>query len=81
MANIAPIHTLPELMSTAGGDGITVILGVQDIERMNAIWPGQGYGIVEGGSQLLLGGYRDATYLQRVSQLTPLSLIAFANTR
>ena len=39
---------------------------------MNAIWPGQGYGIVEGGSQLLLGGYRDATYLQRVSQLTPL---------
>ena len=39
---------------------------------MNAIWPGQGYGIVEGGSQLLLGGYRDAAYLQRVSQLTPL---------
>ena len=72
MANIAPIHTLPELMSTAGGDGITVILGVQDIERTNAIWPGQGYGIVEGGSQLLLGGYRDATYLQRVSQFTPL---------
>lgn len=39
---------------------------------MNAIWPGQGYGIVEGGSQLLLGGYRDATYLKRVSDLTPL---------
>jgi len=37
-------------------DDITIILGVQDIERMNAIWPGQGYGIVEGGSQLLLGG-------------------------
>ena len=72
VANIAPIHTLPELMSTAGGDGITVILGVQDIERMNAIWPGQGYGIVEGGSQLLLGGYRDAAYLKRVSELTPL---------
>ena len=72
VANIAPIHTLPELMSTAGGDGITVVLGIQDVRRMNAIWPGQGYGIVEGGSQLLLGGYRDATYLQRVSQLTPL---------
>ena len=72
VANIAPIHTLPELMSTAGGDGITVVLGVQDIERMNAIWPGQGYGIVEEGSQLLLGGYRDAAYLQRVSELTPL---------
>ena len=70
VANIAPIHTLPELMSTVGGDGITVVLGVQDIERINAIWPGQGYGIVEGGSQLLLGGYRDAAYLQRVSELT-----------
>jgi hypothetical protein len=74
VANVAPLHTLPNLMATAGGDGIQVILGVQDVDLLVDRWGMAGESITRGGNQVILPGYRNAKYLEDISRLLPASL-------
>jgi len=73
VANIAPIYSLPDIMSSGGGDGITTILGIQDVRRIEHIWPGEGLGMVQGSPLLIMPGFGDGEFLNEISSLTPLA--------
>lgn len=74
VANVAPLHSLPGLMATAGGDGIQVMIGVQDVDRIRTRWPDGGQSILRNGNLVLLGGYRNAEFLADISSLLPQDL-------
>lgn len=73
VANIAPVHSLPDIMSSGGGDGITTILGIQDVKRVEHTWPGEGRGMIEGSPLLVMPGFGDHQFLSDLSSLTPLT--------
>lgn len=70
VCNIAPIYNLPELVSAGGGDGITTVLGIQDVRRLDQIWGAEGSGIISSSGLLLMPGYRDAEFLANIAALT-----------
>jgi type IV secretory pathway TraG/TraD family ATPase VirD4 len=69
VANIAPIHDLPALISQAGGQGLQVIVGLQDLSQARGRW---GTEIAEGfltlfQTKLVLSGVGDSHTLEAIS--------------
>ena len=69
VANVAPIASLPALVSEAGGQGLYVLAAVQDLSQVKARW---GADIAEGflslfGHVLVLGRIRDIRTLEALS--------------
>ncbi len=69
VANIAPIHDLPALVSQAGGQGLQVMVGLQDLSQARTRW---GSEAAEGflslfQSKLILTGIADAKTLEALS--------------
>jgi type IV secretion system protein VirD4 len=70
VANIAPIHDLPALISQAGGQGLQVMVGLQDMSQARNRW---GPDVAEGfltlfQTRLVLSGVGDPRFLEAVSQ-------------
>jgi len=69
VANVAPIASLPALVSEAGGQGLHVLAAVQDLSQVKARW---GVEVAEGflslfGHVVVLGGIRDTRTLEAFS--------------
>jgi type IV secretory pathway TraG/TraD family ATPase VirD4 len=69
VANIAPIHDLPALVSQAGGQSLQVVIGLQDLSQARARW---GADAADGflslfQSKLILSGIADTRTLEAVS--------------
>ena len=69
VANIAPIHDLPALVSEAGGQGLHVMACLQDLSQARARW---GEGAAEGfltlfQTKLVLAGISDPRTLEALS--------------
>ena len=69
VANVAPIASLPALVSEAGGQGLHVVAAVQDLSQVRGRW---GNDVAEGFLSLfqhvlVLGGIRDTKTLEAVS--------------
>ena len=69
VANIAPIHDLPALVSQAGGQNLQVMVGLQDLSQARTRW---GEAAAEGfmslfQTRLVLNGIADAKTLEGIS--------------
>jgi type IV secretory pathway TraG/TraD family ATPase VirD4 len=69
VANIAPVHDLPALVSQAGGQGLQVVTGLQDLSQARTRW---GTDAADGflslfQSKLILNGIADTRTLEAVS--------------
>jgi type IV secretory pathway TraG/TraD family ATPase VirD4 len=69
VANIAPIHDLPALVSQAGGQGLQVLVGLQDLSQARGRW---GEAAAEGfmslfQTRLVLNGIADPRTLESIS--------------
>jgi type IV secretion system protein VirD4 len=68
-ANIAPIHDLPALVSQAGGQGLQIVIGLQDLSQARSRW---GREAADGfmslfGTKVVLSGIADSTTLESIS--------------
>jgi type IV secretory pathway TraG/TraD family ATPase VirD4 len=69
VANIAPIHDLPALVSQAGGQSLQVLVGLQDLSQARSRW---GEAAAEGfmslfQTRLVLNGIADPRTLESIS--------------
>jgi type IV secretion system protein VirD4 len=69
LANIAPIHDLPTLVSQAGGQNLQVVIGLQDLSQARTRW---GTDAADGflslfGAKLILSGIADSRTLESIS--------------
>jgi len=69
LANTAPIHDLPALVSQAGGQGLQVLVGLQDLSQARARW---GQDVGDGflslfQTRVVLSGIADARTLESIS--------------
>ena len=69
VANIAPIHDLPALISQAGGQRLQVMVGLQDLSQARSRW---GTEVAEGfmslfQTKVVLSGIGDARTLESIS--------------
>jgi type IV secretion system protein VirD4 len=69
VANIAPIHDLPALVSQAGGQNLQVMIGLQDLSQARARW---GDAAADGfmslfQTRLILDGIADSRTLESIS--------------
>lgn len=69
VANTAPIHDLPALVSQAGGQGLQVMVGLQDLSQARARW---GQDTADGflslfQTKLVLSGIADSRTLESIS--------------
>jgi type IV secretion system protein VirD4 len=69
VANIAPIHDLPALVSQAGGQGLQILVGLQDLSQARGRW---GEAAAEGfmslfQTRLVLNGIADPRTLESIS--------------
>jgi type IV secretion system protein VirD4 len=69
IANIAPIHDLPALVSQAGGQNLQVMIGLQDLSQARERW---GQDTADGfmslfQTRLVLNGIADAKTLESIS--------------
>ena len=69
LANTAPIHDLPALVSQAGGQGLQVVAGLQDLSQARVRW---GQDAADGllslfQTRLVLSGIADARTLESIS--------------
>ena len=69
VANIAPIHDLPALVSQAGGQRLQVMVGLQDLSQARSRW---GAEVAEGfmslfQTKLVLSGIGDTRTLESIS--------------
>ncbi len=69
IANVAPIHSLPALVSEAGGQGLHVVAALQDLSQVRSRWGSE----IAGGflslfqHVVVLGGIRDTRTLEALS--------------
>jgi type IV secretory pathway TraG/TraD family ATPase VirD4 len=70
-ANIAPIPSLPNLLSDGGGTGITTVTVLQSLAQARARWGEAGADAMWDASttKVILGGLAHAEDLQRISRL------------
>jgi type IV secretory pathway TraG/TraD family ATPase VirD4 len=69
VANIAPIHDLPALVSQAGGQNLQVVIGLQDLSQARTRW---GQDAADGflslfQTKLILNGIADTRTLEAIS--------------
>ncbi len=69
IANTAPIHDLPALISQAGGQGLQVMIGLQDLSQARARWgDAQADGLMSlFQTKLILSGIADTRTLESIS--------------
>jgi type IV secretory pathway TraG/TraD family ATPase VirD4 len=68
VANIAPIHDLPALVSEAGGQGLHVLACLQDLSQARARWGDAAEGFLSlFQTKLVLGGVADTRTLEAIS--------------
>ncbi len=69
LANTAPIHDLPALISQAGGQGLQVMVGLQDLAQARARWgDAQADGLLSlFQTKLILSGIADTRTLESIS--------------
>lgn len=68
VANIAPIHDLPALVSEAGGQGLHVLVCLQDLSQARARWGQAADGFLSlFQTKLILSGVSDPQTLEAVS--------------
>jgi type IV secretory pathway TraG/TraD family ATPase VirD4 len=68
LANIAPLHDLPALVSEAGGQGLHVVACLQDLSQARARWGAAAEGFLSlFQTRVLLGGIADVRTLEAVS--------------
>jgi type IV secretory pathway TraG/TraD family ATPase VirD4 len=69
IANIAPIHDLPALVSQAGGQSLQVLIGLQDLSQARTRW---GEAAADGfmslfQTRMVMGGIADSRTLESIS--------------
>jgi type IV secretory pathway TraG/TraD family ATPase VirD4 len=69
VANIAPIHDLPALVSQAGGQSLQVLIGLQDLSQARTRW---GEAAADGfmslfQTRMVMGGIADSRTLESIS--------------
>lgn len=71
VANVAPIPTLPSLMSDGGGRGIVTWAIAQSRSQLRNTWGSHGAETILNSAaiQLILGGVKDTPYLEEISKL------------
>lgn len=70
-ANIAPLRTLPALLSDGGGQGIQALCCFQDLSQARARWGEAANGFISlFGSKIVFSGIADMQTLQALSNLT-----------
>lgn len=68
VANIAPIHDLPALVSEAGGQGVHVLACLQDLSQARQRWGEAAEGFLSlFQTKLILGGIADSRTLESIS--------------
>lgn len=68
LANIAPIHDLPALVSEAGGQGLHVLACLQDLSQARSRWGDAADGFLSlFQTKLILDGIADSKTLQAIS--------------
>jgi type IV secretion system protein VirD4 len=68
LANIAPIHDLPALVSEAGGQGLHVLACLQDLSQARARWGQDADGFLSlFQTKLMLNGIADTRTLEAIS--------------
>jgi len=72
VANVAPIPTLPSLMSDGGGRGMPTWIFAQAPSQLRTRWGKDGADTILNSSSvlLLLGGLKDTAYLEEISRLS-----------
>ncbi len=72
VANVAPIPSLPSVLTAGGGDRIQAVLGMQEPGQMGRWGPSDG-AVVAGASTHLavFGGLRNAEYLNSLAKMAP----------
>jgi type IV secretion system protein VirD4 len=70
LANIAPIHDLPSLVSEAGGQGLRILACLQDLSQARSRWGEAAEGFLSlFQTKLILAGVGDTRTLQSISLL------------
>lgn len=70
VANIAPLRTLPQLVSEGGGQGVTVLATFQDLSQARERYGDQASGFLSlFGTTMLLPGCRDKDTVDLISKL------------
>ncbi len=71
VANVAPIPTLPSLMSDGGGRGIVTWAFAQSRSQLSDKWGRDGAETILNSAaiQIVLGGVKDTDYLEEISKL------------
>lgn len=70
LANIAPLHDLPELVSEGGSHGLVTLACLQDLSQARARWGAIADGFLSlFGYKIILGGLGDPRTLQAISTL------------
>ena len=69
-ANIAPLEELPQIASEGGGQGLTLLIALQDLSQARHRWGDQADGFLTlFGSKLVLPGVADTKTLQAISTM------------
>ncbi len=70
VANIAPLPSLPSMVSEGGGQGVTVLACLQDLSQARLRWPGSADGFPSlFGTTVVLPGIGDVRTLEALSLL------------
>jgi len=70
VANIAPLHDLPSLVSEGGGQGVVTLACLQDLSQAEARWGREGAGLLSiFNTKVIFPGIADVRTLEAVSKL------------
>ncbi|MCU1489523.1 MAG: hypothetical protein JWM85_928 [Acidimicrobiaceae bacterium] len=70
LANIAPLHDLPELVSEGGSQGLVTLACLQDLSQARSRWGVAADGFLSlFGAKLVLGGLADTRTIEAISLL------------
>lgn len=70
VANVAPIDSLPSLLSAGGGSGIQTLLGLQNPAQADKQWGSEGQAVIAGATHLVLfPGLKDNAFLSQLAEL------------
>jgi type IV secretory pathway TraG/TraD family ATPase VirD4 len=69
-ANIAPLPDLPAMLSEAGGQGLQVVVVLQDLSQARRRWPREADGLLSlFGARVILAGIADPATLEQLALL------------
>lgn len=70
VANIAPLEELPQIASEGGGQGLTLLIALQDLSQARQRWGSQADGFLTlFGTKVILPGVADQRTLEAVSSM------------